>query len=865
MNYGSFYGGRRGAAFVIAKNYPDIPSMVADFKDGGDFLEVKYDEYVLINTVNKNHPDNGKLFRRGLDYNSERTISGFQAEDPDGKPIINGTVEDYQYASYIAHDFEAGGAIYIGTIVGPSGRAPQLEIHSYSDVSDETIPEGTDGYKNSGSISTEDLLPGKIEVNDTNVYNDNIEWCCVSVRTPDNNDTRTKIGFKVPYPVIDFTLDYISSYDSEGNRIDDIQTSRVDQESHPFYEKWQIPIPKGIKGDSVGNVYITTFERKASEKIFIDNENFYMYEYVISQEEEIQGVFKQGQQGNENTTTIEYQGDEQDKFIQISIKQRIYKIRPNTEILVYDIYNYDEKENPLQPKKTFCVGTINQIIQDSFTIDDNGDINIDFTDGSSIKKQAFLKFIKDITIEIDTDPVDNIQKSFLNFYYNTYVEGENEQLVQEKDSFPIKMIDNISLTDADLRISYTDGTEQVFSKAFVGITQVTYEDNKLIMRFSDGQQITYEMAWVSDLKIENNEIFARYNGQDEWFPLQTEMKWIDDVQYNATENVLSFKFNDDTEAVSVNNVFKGIKSIQANDNGNLLITYNTYEKDENNNLTSQNETQTIVLQGSLITNVAFDNQTHKIVISYSGGKEPDEINIVYPAEVVFENSKPDEDDYKLKINDVQGQNILTSATIDSIYDVRITQDHHLVIMFASPDTRSDIIARHKNYPSSLMAKDGKYYSGWLDLGNIFVGSGIFIGRNLEYSDLGLTSSATITQIKEALNQMYPNGFDLDSQLINSQDAAIYEDFFKGRIITVGLTDEVKQFYGFDYTYQSTSEEEAEGEEIEGETFKGWYYLGTIDTAGYMLSCSMGTEEDFLSIGSVSESISDEGLYFIIED
>jgi hypothetical protein len=33
----------------------------------------------------------------------------------------------------------------------------------------------------------------------------------------------------------------------------------------------------------------------------------------------------------------------------------------------------------------------------------------------------------------------------------------------------------------------------------------------------------------------------------------------------------------------------------------------------------------------------------------------------------------------------------------------------------------------------------------------------------------------------------------------------------------------------------------------------------------MLGCSMGTEEEFLSIGSVSDLISDEGLYFIIED
>jgi len=91
MNYGSFYGGRRGTSFIIAKSYPDIISMTNDFAEGNDFLDVAYDEYVLINTVNKNHPDNGKLFRRGYDYNSNRTISGTRAYDSNGDEIINGT------------------------------------------------------------------------------------------------------------------------------------------------------------------------------------------------------------------------------------------------------------------------------------------------------------------------------------------------------------------------------------------------------------------------------------------------------------------------------------------------------------------------------------------------------------------------------------------------------------------------------------------------------------------------------------------------------------------------------------------------------------------------------------------------------
>jgi hypothetical protein len=89
MNYGSFYGGKRGTSFVIVKNYPDIASMVRDFSQGGNFLDVKYDEYVIINTANKNNGDNGKIFRRGYDYNSERKISGYRVYK-NGQEIISG-------------------------------------------------------------------------------------------------------------------------------------------------------------------------------------------------------------------------------------------------------------------------------------------------------------------------------------------------------------------------------------------------------------------------------------------------------------------------------------------------------------------------------------------------------------------------------------------------------------------------------------------------------------------------------------------------------------------------------------------------------------------------------------------------------
>jgi hypothetical protein len=84
------------------------------------------------------------------------------------------------------------------------------------------------------------------------------------------------------------------------------------------------------------------------------------------------------------------------------------------------------------------------------------------------------------------------------------------------------MIKDVTLNQADLVITYTDGTSSIFERSLVGITDVTFEDNKLNIYLSDGEEpLSYPMVWVSDLKIEDNTIYARFNGTEEWFPLKT--------------------------------------------------------------------------------------------------------------------------------------------------------------------------------------------------------------------------------------------------------------------------------------------------------------------------------------------------------
>ena len=146
--YNSFYGGRRGASFVIVKKFASISDMVAAFSQGGSYKTVNYDEYVLIDTVSKNDTDNGKIFRRGYEYNNEM-----------------------------------GGAIYMGQIVGPAGYSPHVELKTIAEVEAVQERDNFTYRRGTGSYApNENLVPGKYIDNTLVKYNDKITWAYCSVR-----------------------------------------------------------------------------------------------------------------------------------------------------------------------------------------------------------------------------------------------------------------------------------------------------------------------------------------------------------------------------------------------------------------------------------------------------------------------------------------------------------------------------------------------------------------------------------------------------------------------------------------------------------------------------------------------------------
>ena len=322
----SFYGGRPGNSFTIVASFPNVQAMIDAFRGGPSYTEVNYDEHVIINTEDKNNPTNGQIYRRGYDYNNDM-----------------------------------GGAELIGTIVGPAGKAPLLTMDDYDTIdrmqgTEGLVDDGQGRYlsmKTKGQLAvqsnpneTNGLVPGKwVEGpnNDIIKFNDKIKWVSYSFRDSLGSDTIAHIGFKIPYPVIDFEIDNINFWSS-------INTVRTDDQTHPFYEKWKINIPKGQKGNSFQNFRVIT-----------------------------------PSSGNvENYKTAEEMAED---------------IQDNAEILVYDYYVYnDNNNNPIQnpEKKTFYIGDYNMI--KSINVDAEGTLTIAYTHDADQEFQNMIKWIENVTL-----------------------------------------------------------------------------------------------------------------------------------------------------------------------------------------------------------------------------------------------------------------------------------------------------------------------------------------------------------------------------------------------------------------------------------------------------------------------------------
>ena len=786
----SFYGGKSGFSFIIVKSFSSVAEMVENFKKGPIYSAVHYDEHVLINTENKNNPDNGKVFRRGYDYTNEM-----------------------------------GGAVYVGTIVGPAGRAPMLELTTIEQVKLKQKTEGFNNRYSEGNYSVPvSLTPGK----DGTKFNDVVEWACCCVRSKNGEDSIAYIGFNFPYLVNEFTAQSVSPYyhrsDNTDNFINENLTDRVDDKTHPFYEKWHFNIPKGIKGDAFKNFRVMEAD----------------------------------------TTIQDYTGRQDD-------------INQKRKVLVYDYYHYDKDENG-EPISVY-LGDYNMI--KNITFSEDGSVTIDYTHDDTKVFNKLIRWMVRTRVEEDGTFVITYNTGETESF-NNIIQWISKITLTEDGVFTVKynngapddvtilrwVKDIKTLPDGTVEIIYNSTEPVIHNKMIKWITDVYIDDD-----YKDGNE-PYTLYFSDESKLFkflNNQtisaILSEENGDYEIITNKTgktlkiknaskyfEVKQCDyriHIVYNTGEvqvigEPIKFLKNlkiDDTKRIhityntgeeeSIGEPIKYINKVYVDDTQHIHIIYNTEEEaiigDPIKWITDvyiDDDYKDETMQANVLFEALNNGTTAKILLSEDKYQIENDNCLVILDSIIINGldiyEQNNKSDYKFHVTYNVGYEEAIGQPINFIKQTVVdTKDYHLLVFYSNARLRESLIAAGKTRRFG-----GK--AGWVDLGSIKDDSGVLVGLNIVP-----TETLLITEIEDAiryLNKKYPNG--------------LTDKKYYGKIVTVGKVDENKKFYAFDYDTNN------------------WYYLGTFNnTAIWTLLC----REDDPELEEKQSLMEIGGIWFILED
>lgn len=603
----SFYGGQDARPFIITKKFKTVKEMIENFIKGITYTEVNFEDYVLIETINKNHPDNGKIFRRGYNIfdtskkiecyiekghaadGSAYEVALYKNDDkPFGKKKVGEEVEEEIPLISIFWEktnIEANGAEYIGQIVGPAGGAPIVEFESYEDVEKKlnltTIEEKYPGSiikKGTQSVSGESLIPGykgkeNEAYSDENLVNQ-IEWKWVSIRTPKNESSTVYMGFRIPYTVFHVYASSIESDDKKRTLAIDNKSKKlihkygrlIDKESRlekPFYQRFGIHIPKGVKGDSISNIRLINFTT--------EGKNIYKWPDEITYE-----------------YTEEKDKDGNPKIIN-TIINNIYSRpendsnpdREERQIWVCDYTDYEL--NSKGDKYTVYLEDYN-VIQ-SLEIEEDGTVKFDYTCQNDITEPNKINWIKNVSFE------DNGLLTFESNNNNIFNNGTNSLSKQLnwiiKTSFEDNGLFNITFNNANANTGEVNKENQsVINKQLTWIDTLSFEDNGL-----------FEITLNNDTKFKDKD----NNGTNS---LSKQLNWITGISFNE-EGLFNFESNNGKiDYKNEGNRITWITNTSFDDNGLFKITFN------NNTIgnTSENNKSIISKQLTWIDALSFTNE-----------------------------------------------------------------------------------------------------------------------------------------------------------------------------------------------------------------------------------------------------------------
>lgn len=539
-----------GASFPLE----NAQGMVQCFEQGAITANiVNYGEYVIIDTPDKNNPDNGKVYRRGLNYQKSET-----------NPLA--------------------GAEYIGQIVGPQGDSPELEIDDYD------VNENTGEY-----VVNDGLVPGaKVEYQDGKVivsdFEDAIKYSWVTLRDEFGNIYGCKIGFQFPYFVLALTAESVNPYYNRSNNnkdfINENLITRIDNESHPYFSQWHISVPKGIKGDAETDLHKISSVAKKGASYYLD----------INCTTEL-GILPNDVDVNLKTYDSSLHIDSLPiAIVNAAGEDNIYYVKKEDlyrDVLIYKQINYDRI--PEGEYEYIILGDYNVI--DRVTLADNGILTVYYTHDDAFNLEQALRWIHIVTDE-NGNIIDNgiqlAEDGTLTITYNTEHLNEDGAIVKDFQSYG----------QAIRWIKEENGIQgkgiQILKDGSVKVTYNTthQEEGKTIQDFDLFEKA---LTWIEDISIQQTgEFKVLYNndntesGKDSY---ENILKWIDACEIQEDGTII-FYYNQRTEdgkvveeAYKAEKYLKKITNIQVNwDKGEtkiaegegdqrLHVTYNTDEEE----------------------------------------------------------------------------------------------------------------------------------------------------------------------------------------------------------------------------------------------------------------------------------------------
>ena len=228
----SFYGGRHGYSFNIAKTFTSVEAMTNYFADLNN-TDVTFEDYVLISSEHKTNPEHGRLFKRGADINSNRTIEKFSW--------------DSNAQNWVSSNIPAKGAEFVGLVSGPQGDGGRIGLTNVDEINLKAQNYG--GYRKGGelSLANNSLVSGK----------ENPRIAYESFSYQDQGESYTDLAFQFPYPVIEFN----TVEDSNNSNDFVISPSTVE----PFYTVFDLKPPAYLKKKQIKAANILSVNKPTAE------------------------------------------------------------------------------------------------------------------------------------------------------------------------------------------------------------------------------------------------------------------------------------------------------------------------------------------------------------------------------------------------------------------------------------------------------------------------------------------------------------------------------------------------------------------------------------------------------------------------